>query len=372
MNSLIRQLLSKVFFFPLRYIIFESNPDFSDNTFSVFREMQKRKTFNKYKFVWICRDKNSINKCKTLGIEGVSINNRIKKLLYLIQAKCILSCNSYIEKISNRQISIYLGHGIAIKSMNTYTAPPKIDLFIGLSEKSNEIMREAFQCDNSKFIITGYPRNDELFHNKRNLIDKIFEYKYEKILIWYPTYRQHTDSTVAAASLNALPLLHDVNNAKYINDYARKMRTLIILKPHFSQDLNLIKQLELSNIFIIDNNFFREHNLSSYELVGSCDALITDYSSIYFDYLLCNKPIAAIWEDIEEYKKNRGFCIDIDYYMKGAYKIYNCSDFTHFIKCVNENFDLLKNERIEINKLINYYSDSNNTERVLEIIEQIL
>ena len=68
----------------------------------------------------------------------------------------------------------------------------------------------------------------------------------------------------------------------------------------FRQDISYIQKYALSNICFIDDAFFRRNNITSYEFVGSCDALITDYSSIYFDYLLCGKPAAVIWEDIEE------------------------------------------------------------------------
>ena len=96
--------------------------------------------------------------------------------------------------------------------------------------------------------------------------------------------------------------------------------------------------------------------------------MITDYSSIYFDYLLCNKPIGAVWEDIEEYKKNPGFCIDVNYYMKGAFKIYNLSDLIKFISDVSNNIDNLKKEREEICKYANYSKDGKNSERVVDFI----
>ena len=274
--------------------------------------------------------------------------------------------------MNKKQISIYLGHGIAIKSMNSYQAPSNIDWFIGLSTKANEIMKSAFRCDISKFIITGYPRNDALLNKRNDLVNNIFQCKYNKIILWYPTYRQHTNSKVISASTNALPIIHDIKNAIKINDYAKDKNVLIILKPHFSQDIKPITKLNLTNLQIINDSFFTNHNISSYELVGGCDALITDYSSIYFDYLLCDKPVAAIWEDIKEYKNKRGFCVDIEFYMKGAYKIYNVYDFLHFIETVYENNDTLQKERKEINNLINYYQDNQSTKRVVDFIESII
>ena len=111
-----------------------------------------------------------------------------------------------------------------------------------------------------------------------------------------------------------------------------------------------------------------KNKINSYQFVGNCDALITDYSSIYFDYLLCDKPIGAVWEDIEEYRIKPGFCTDIDYYMQGANKIYNLEDLSKFIQDLSKNIDNLKEERNKICKEVNYSKDGNNTKRVVDFI----
>ena len=103
-------------------------------------------------------------------------------------------------------------------------------------------------------------------------------------------------------------------------------------------------------------------------IVISRDALITDYSSIYYDFLLCDKPVAAIWEDIEEYRINPGFAVDVDYYMKGAEKIYNLDDFETFVTHVAEDLDVLRSERAEINTLVNHSTDGKNAQRVVDFI----
>ena len=96
--------------------------------------------------------------------------------------------------------------------------------------------------------------------------------------------------------------------------------------------------------------------------------MLTDYSSVYFDYLLCNKPIGLVWEDIDSYRNNPGFALDLDYYMKAAEKIYNVDELSHFIEDVACNRDSLKSEREEINRLANYSCDGENTKRVVDFI----
>lgn len=165
-----------------------------------------------------------------------------------------------------------------------------------------------------------------------------------------------------------IPIIDDERNAITINDFARKNDILIVIKPHFSQDIKMFKKLNLKNIVFIDESFFTVHNINSYEFLGNCDALLTDYSSVYYDYTLCDKPIGAVWEDIEEYRDNPGFSINIDYYWAGAQKIYTVQDLMKFIENVSNGEDILKEERNRIKKLINYMSDNKNSERVVDFI----
>ena len=147
---------------------------------------------------------------------------------------------------------------------------------------------------------------------------------------------------------------------------------LIVLKPHFAQDVTYIKDMKLSNIRFIGDDFFEENNICSYEFITGCDALITDYSSVYFDYTLCDKPIAVIWEDIEEYKKNPGLINDYEHYLRGAEKLYNLTDLKEYISRVSHGIDLLKNERNDVMREVNISGDGKNAERVVNyIIEQI-
>ena len=198
-------------------------------------------------------------------------------------------------------------------------------------------------------------------------MSQFFKGDYKKIIVWYPTFRQHKNG-LKTNSANALPVLHDAQNAVALNETARKYGVLVVAKPHFAQDLSYIKQYDLSNIVFIDDDFFVKNNLSSYEFVGSCDGLITDYSSIFFDYLLCDKPVAVIWEDIDDYRNNPGFAMDPEVYMAGSHKIYTLEDFEDFLRSVAAEEDPYKEERRKLNALLNYAADGKNTQRVTDFI----
>ena len=165
-----------------------------------------------------------------------------------------------------------------------------------------------------------------------------------------------------------MPIIHDVAAAQQLNQWANEKNVLIVLKPHFAQDLSQIKNLHLSNIRYIDDSFFAKNKISSYEFVGSCDALITDYSSIYFDHMLCNKPIGLVWEDIDEYREKPGFAMDVEACGKGGVQIYNIADFLNFITQISEGIDVCAEARNEICRQVNYAADGKNAKRVVDFM----
>ena len=72
--------------------------------------------------------------------------------------------------------------------------------------------------------------------------------------------------------------------------------------------MNLFKHLRssFSNIAFLNNDYLYQLNIDLYEILGNTDFLITDYSSIYFDYLNIDKPIIFITNYLRQYEKKRG------------------------------------------------------------------
>lgn len=347
-------------------IVFESVPDFSDNTKAVYDEMIKRGLNQTYRFVWFCRG-DDVKKSHVNGEIFIMPKNRIKKWYYSFFAKCLISCNEYLVTKKRGQCSFYLTHGTPIKSVRDYyTISDKIDYMLTASKEVNKICAYQFNFDENKSIPLGFPRNDAL-SLKCESMAKYFGDKYDKYIVWYPTYRQHRNGSNTAVQY-ALPILHDQDMALELNNFAKDKNVVLLIKPHFGQDVNYIKKMELSNIIFIDDCFFEKIGKSSYEFLGLSDALITDYSSVYFDYTLCDKPIAVVWEDIEQYSVNPGFAVDLEDYLKGAVKIYSLDDFRTFIIDLVEGNDKLRIERNEIKNRVNYSTDSKNSERVVDFI----
>jgi CDP-glycerol glycerophosphotransferase (TagB/SpsB family) len=96
--------------------------------------------------------------------------------------------------------------------------------------------------------------------------------------------------------------------------------------------------------------------------------MVTDYSSVYYDYLLCDKPIGLCFDDFEEYKQREGFTVDVDYILSGGEKLYNKDDFCAFIERISKGEDNLPDERREIRDLIHLHVDNKASERTVEHI----
>ncbi len=350
---------------PKKYIIFESVPDCGDNAKAVFDEMIKRGLNKKYKLVWLIKHspEQYPRICNVIYAEE---GNKRRKW-YITRAKCFICCNAFVYTDEPSQKTFFLTHGMYVKKPTSYYhLPEQIQYCLSSSEQMKSIQAAALGTKESKMFALGYPRNDVLTQPKKDL-SEYFGTAFDRIIVWYPTFRQHS-SGMKTGSSHSVPIIWNEDRAIRINEVAKQENTLIILKPHFAQDVSKIEALNLSNIILIDDSFFIKNNISSYEFIGSCDALLTDYSSVYFDYTLCDKPIGLVWEDYDQYAQNPGFALDMGFYMKGGVKIYNAEQFESFIRDVSHGKDTLAEQRREIRTLSNFSTDGQSTQRVTDYI----
>lgn len=349
-----------------RTILLESVPDLSDNTKAVFDELLRRNFHKRYRLVWWLH-KPEIPHPKQRGVIYVKARSLLA-MYYAWTAKCLISCNDFQPSRRSGQVSLYLSHGTPIKDVRgiKYTLPPEMDYCLAASPSVTHLMAEQLEFPQEKVVPLGFPRNDVLTLLPKD-IRSLLQTECKKVVVWYPTYRQHANGT-NTASAHALPILHDAALAKALNETAKQENVLIVLKPHFAQDLRYIRELDLSNVRFIDDAFFTKNGITSYEFVGGCDALVTDYSSIYYDYTLCDRPVAVIWEDIEEYRRAPGFAVDLDVYLDGAEKLYTVQDYQEFIRRVAQGEDLLREQRRRVRDLTNVSCDGNNARRVVDFL----
>ncbi|MCX4363672.1 MAG: CDP-glycerol glycerophosphotransferase family protein, partial [Clostridia bacterium] len=143
---------------------------------------------------------------------------------------------------------------------------------------------------------------------------------------------------------------------------------LFIIKPHPAQDNLEILNFSSSNIKIIKNMDLLNKKIMLYSLVGQSDILITDYSSIYFDYLLTQKPIGFVIDDIDSYGDRRGFVVENpEDYMAGE-KIKNVEELQNFLDTILDGEDKWKEKRREINHLMNADRSMEFSKKILDFV----
>ena len=177
-----------------------------------------------------------------------------------------------------------------------------IDGFISHSSYFTNLIRKSFWYT-GRILEIGYPRHDLFFQTNRhddikNKVRKYFSIKNEcKLILYCPTFRNSHD--ISLYSLNYEKLIYTFKD-KFDSD----IKILIRLHPNM---IEKSKELEYTNN-ILNASIYSDLQ----ELLISCDAMITDYSSTMFEFALLNKPIFLYMPDIEEYGRERDFRIDIN------------------------------------------------------------
>ena len=375
-KNCIKKMLYKFPFIIRNYILLESVPTYADNTKNVFEEMIKRNINEKYKIYWITSE--NINEFKNLKYNNVYFINRENKFKFFylrFHAKFIIDCNAYIDKLNCKQTRIYLTHGMPLKLAEEYCKiSGNIDYMTLNSEYFTEKMSELFDIDKKKILITGAARNDSIYKNSEVLFPEINR---KKTILWMPTYRNHCKTNTFQGRTNikfkyGVPCINEEKQILELNKILEKENILLIIKLHPQEDKKNIKELELGNIKLLDNDYF-SCGKTIYDYLRKVDALITDYSSIYFDFLLTNNMIGLAIPDINEYSKHVKLINNNNYESSivGDY-IYNFEDLKQFVVNVSNGIDKNKNLREKAKMKYNKYDDGKSSKRIVDFIENLM
>lgn len=364
-------------------IIFESHPEMACNTYPVYKYLVEKGLNKKYEFVWLSENASQYSEAPSENTKFInytkhakSFGEKLKTMYYISTAKALVYSNQLLGTYGKDRISLWLQHGMPLKASNgTYCIKNDCTNALCVSEFFADNFSSDARVDKDKMIFMGFPRNDLLLTDNDSMKKFGFE-SYDKVIFWLPTFRQRKDKKLGQYEMEAngtgIPAIDTVEEMKKINFFLKSNNCLLILKPHPVQDLSAMKEINLSNFFIISDNDLKEKGVQLYELLGRCDAMITDYSSVYYDYLLTDKPMGLTIGDIDEYIAKRGFVyknpLDI---LKGEY-IYDNDGLLDFLTNVVNGNDVKKAERTNVKNMIHTIQDAKSAEMVGEyIIEQL-
>lgn len=371
--------------FPIKnnYILFESEGDFSDNSFAFFKYLINN-NYTKYKFIWFL---DNIQRNCPYKINKVKKRRKcidIKFIYYLATSKYFIydHCDLYKEnnfKKRNNQICLYLSHGFGFKSSkgsNYLIDPPSFDYIISTGLIPAQGNTEWFHVNLNKALVLGYPRLDFFYNsdiNRYKEILKVLDIDNKKInFLWMPTFRQSVNKDLSEDYIKnetGLPFFDTKEKLEYFNSYLRDNNSTCYLKLHHLQSELPIFQSFYSNIKLIRDDDLYEKSLQLYEIIPLFDSLISDYSSITVDYLLLDKPIIYILNDYNEYKNSRGIYPEnaIDYMV--GYHIFAEKELYAALKDILEGKDIYKSDRKKILPLFHKYQDGNSSKRICDYLD---
>lgn len=318
---------------PIRkLIIFESNPDFSDNTYWLFKYIVESGAFDGYKLVWFVADYEKRRKelcgarITCVDNVGESMLKKIRRVYYEYSAAVIIDCNRCVQKTKDAQVRVHLGHGMGIKKVLNYLRTVgDCDGYLTMGEGFHARYGSVIT---SPLIPLGFPRNEVLIGGTEAS---------ERYIVWMPTFRQHNIKKEVRME-NKFPLgIPAIKSQDELDTVAKCLGECglkLFIRPHPAQDLSVFKVEDGGAVGIADDAYLRSVGLNLYEFLSSSSALITDYSSVYYDYLLTERPIGLNFEDAEEYGAEWGLWYDDVRASLPGHLIDNCDEMVDFIRKV--------------------------------------
>lgn len=371
-------------------IVFNSYPDINGNALSIYEYILKERAdiTSKYKLVWaianMTKDEANDILCHRTNCSkhNIVLKKSFEGILAFLSAKYVVSTHGYFPSVSlnKKQKDINLWHGMPFKRIGLMleeTSDAKYgneqfatDFGIATSDVFQDIMSRSFGVDRNRIHITGQPCNDALVC-KTNVLCKLgITKKYEKVLVWLPTYRKSVvgvkrEDGKSDAFGVAVVMQHHFEE---LNRILHEKNYLLIIKPHPMDAICSLKFMESEYIKVYQNSDLAEQYIQLYELLAESDLLLTDYSSVFIDYMITNKPIAFVCDDLDQYGNNRGFTFENPRsYMPGA--LLTCpEELFVYLKSVDSANEKWKENYRNIQKLFNRYCDGNSSKRVCDLI----
>ena len=296
----------------------------NDSPKCIYDYIRKDNRFADCKLVWAFRDtsKFDVPIGKKIQLDTISY------YYYLLKARVWITNVSMKRGLSFSGINTFIlnsWHGSAIKMIGSdvigkqevFTLPknksksksknkkkPSEDyLFLAQCEYDVSIWQRAFRIKRDNISTIGLPRNDELYKNNKPEIIKELKSKLgfpsdKKIIMYAPTFRENQKKDGKYLVFSP-PIDFKKWEKELGNEY------VILFRAHPSV-VEVMKIKEEDNFV---NNFSTYPNVNNLMLIS--DIMISDYSSILFDYSILGRPMLCFAYDYDTYASERGLYFDI-------------------------------------------------------------
>lgn len=283
----------------------------SCNPYAIFKYLLEDERFKDFTHIWVLQSdehiKKELKKLKNLILVKRGSNLYLR---YLASAKYLINNTTFPAYFIRKEGQFYLNtwHGTPLKTLGKY-------IKTSFMEHSNT-QRNFLQCTHiinpndftqkvllkdydiadiysGKALVSGYARID-LTLKRQDFLKSRFDIKEgQKVLLYAPTYRG------------------DFGNPDFDYKFITKLLEELCVMPFkvlFKGHHETLALIEENGLRIADAN---DRDIDTNELLSIVDILITDYSSIAFDFMPQDKPIIYYCYDYEKYKKERGMYFDL-------------------------------------------------------------
>ncbi|MCX9109975.1 CDP-glycerol glycerophosphotransferase family protein [Providencia rettgeri] len=346
--------------------LFGSFGKFNDNSRYLFEYcVENEKEISSY---WVAKNRQEYLFVRKSGLP-VIYKYSLVGLFHLLTSKVYIY-SSYVNNISyfssGGKLLVNLWHGIPLKKVEfDISTPPLVkyfnnanfmmkalyphhhkreDLLLCPGEYLyNNIFRTAFRADIKKIINADYPRFSFIKKNINQISNEVLTITYA------PTWRDNNPDFIE----EKMELFSELDKL------AENKKFNFNIKLHSNSNLDRVVFTRFKNINIIDNT------VDPIELLLATDCLITDYSSIYFDFLFLNKPIIFFQYDSDKYFKNRECYSNKISELPG----YICSNDLELIKLLSSGVDGNKH-KAERENLIRLITSKNDNKYIINKIKE--
>lgn len=348
--------------------------------YAVFDALMKSDEFDDYEHVWQVNDpeERALLQVEYSGCRNVRFvgKNSAGYFDAITSAKYIITNITMPFYFMKKPGQIYVNtwHGIPLKTLgfdvpdgkysarNTTRNFLQTDYIISPCRCTTKIFKHSYKLEglySGKLTECGYPRNDLIFSADRDyVIDKLSVRGTiidtdKKIILYAPTWKG-TSYEKADNDIARYDELCD-----YLSEHIDTEKYQILIKPHPTVYKLLSEDERKSGKYV-------SSSINTNELLSITDILVSDYSSVFFDFLLTDRPIIFYIPDVESYKEYRGVYFGLDA-LPGPY---SC-DMGDIAEWINDAENVRENYAEQYDKMKSWsceFDDGNVSQKVIDAV----